>query len=231
MKTIGLIGGMSAESTVSYYTFINRAVNRRLGGHHAAKIILYSVDFAEIERCQTQNDWDGAAAILQRAAKAVERGGADFMLLCTNTMHKVADAIQAAVRPPLIHIADATAEALLADGHRRIALLGTRYTMEETFYSDVLNRHGIETLIPAAPQRKRIDDVIFKELCHGVIEESSRRYYSDVISDLKEKGATAAVLGCTEIGLLLKSDDAALPLYDTTTLHAGKAVELALQDR
>ena len=203
MKTIGLLGGMSWESTVSYYQIINRIVKQRLGGLHSAKCLLYSVDFAEIEVCQAKGRWDDAAAILVEAARSLERGGADFLLICTNTMHKVAPEVAAGVSIPLLHLGEVTAEALQRQGIGKAALLGTRYTMEEDFYSGVLRRRGIEVLIPEAADRAMINDVIFQELCLGRIEDASRQKLLSVIDGLRERGAQGVVLGCTEIGLLL----------------------------
>lgn len=228
MKTIGLLGGMSWESTVSYYQIINRVVKQRLGGLHSAKCLLYSVDFAEIEVCQVEGRWDDAAAILVEAARSLERGGADFLLICTNTMHKVAPAVAAGVSIPLLHLAEVTADALLRQGIVKAALLGTRYTMEEDFYCGVLRRRGIEVLIPEARDRAMINDVIFKELCLGRIEDASRRKILTVIDGLRERGAQGVVLGCTEIGLLVPPQDGDFPLLDTTLLHATAAAEMAL---
>ena len=228
MKTIGLLGGMSWESTVSYYQIINRVVKQRLGGLHSAKCLLYSVDFAEIEVCQVEGRWDDAAAILVEAARSLERGGADFLLICTNTMHKVAPAVAAGVSIPLLHLAEVTADALLRQGIVKAALLGTRYTMEEDFYCGVLRRRGIEVLIPEAQDRAMINDVIFKELCLGRIEDASRRKILTVIDGLRERGARGVVLGCTEIGLLVPPQDGDFPLLDTTLLHATAAAEMAL---
>lgn len=228
MKTIGLLGGMSWESTVSYYQIINRIVKQRLGGLHSAKCLLYSVDFAEIEVCQVEERWDDAAAILVEAARSLERGGADFLLICTNTMHKVAPAVAAGVSIPLLHLAEVTADALLRQGIVKAALLGTRYTMEEDFYCGVLRRRGIEVLIPEARDRAMINDVIFKELCLGRIEDASRRKILTVIDGLRERGAQGVVLGCTEIGLLVPPQDGDFPLLDTTLLHATAAAEMAL---
>ena len=228
MKTIGLLGGMSWESTVSYYQIINRVVKQRLGGFHSAKCLLFSVDFAEIETCQAEGRWDDAAAILADGARRLERGGADFLLICTNTMHKVAPQVAAAVNIPLLHLAEVTANELLRRGMTRAALLGTRYTMEEDFYSGVLQRRGIEVLTPDAEGRGMINDVIFQELCMGRIEEASRQKFLSVIDGLCGQGAQGIVLGCTEIGLLVRPQDTDAPLLDTTLLHATAAAEMAL---
>ncbi|MFT4302761.1 MAG: aspartate/glutamate racemase family protein [Desulfovibrio sp.] len=228
MKTIGLLGGMSWESTVSYYQIINRVVKQRLGGFHSAKCLLLSVDFAEIETCQAKGRWDDAAAILADGARRLERGGADFMLICTNTMHKVAPQVAAAVSVPLLHLAEVTADELLRRGMTKAALLGTRYTMEEDFYSGVLQRRGIEVLTPDAEDRGMINDVIFQELCMGRIEDASRQKLLSVIDGLRRQGAQGIVLGCTEIGLLVRPQDTDAPMLDTTLLHATAAAELAL---
>ena len=230
MKTIGLIGGMSWESTISYYQIINETVRERLGGLHSAKILLYSVDFDEIERYQSSGQWEQAGHILGRAAQTLEGSGADFILLCTNTLHKVAAQIAAMIHIPLLHIADATADALQRDGVRRVALLGTKYTMTENFYRQKLADRGFEVLLPDASDMEQIHRIIFQELCLGQICETSRRFFCRVIERLKLQGAEAAILGCTEIGLLLHPEDPSLPLYDTAALHARHAAELALAD-
>ena len=228
VKTIGLIGGMSWESTVSYYRGLNEAVRDRLGGLHSAKLVLVSVDFADIEVLQHRGDWDAAARILGAAAESLQNAGADFMLLCTNTMHKVAPQLERAVQLPLLHIADATATKLHEDGVARVALLGTRFTMEQPFYRERLERAGLEVLVPEPDERLRIHDVIYDELCRGIIEPDSRRAYLDIISSLAERGAQAVILGCTEIGLLVHPTDTHVPLYDTTSIHVDQAIELAL---
>lgn len=229
MKTIGMIGGMSWESTLSYYRAINEGVKRERGGFHSAKIVLYSVDFAEIEHLQALGDWQGAAVILAAAAQAVEAGGADFLMICTNTMHKVAAQVAEAVSIPLLHIADATAEQLLADGISKVGLLGTAFTMEHDFYKKRLTeKYGIEVVIPDDVDRRIVHDVIFTELCLGLIQESSRVEYIRIIEQLADQGAQAVILGCTEIALLLGQRDTSVPLYDTTALHARKAVDVAL---
>nr|MBL8457080.1 aspartate/glutamate racemase family protein [Zoogloeaceae bacterium] len=229
MKTIGLLGGMSWESTVPYYRQINEAVKARLGGLHSARIVLYSVDFAGIERLQQCGDWAAAGVVLADAARALERAGADFIVLCTNTMHKVAPAIEAAVGIPLLHIADPTAAAIRAAGLRRVGLLGTRFTMEQAFYRDRLaGHHGIEVLVPEAADRDVVHRVIYEELCLGRVEEVSRKAYRDTMQRLVARGAQAVILGCTEIGLLVGPQDASVPLFDTTAIHAGAAAEAAL---
>ena len=229
MKTIGLLGGMSWESTVPYYRQINEAVKARRGGLHSAKIVLYSVDFAEIERLQHRGDWAAAGALLADAARALERAGADFIVLCTNTMHKVAPAIEAAVKIPLLHIADPTAAAIHHAGLRRVGLLGTRFTMEQDFYRGRLaGQHGIEVLIPEADDRDRVHRVIYEELCLGRIEEASRQAYREVMRRLVERGVQGIILGCTEISLLVGAQDASVALFDTTRIHAEAAAALAL---
>ncbi|WP_028302177.1 aspartate/glutamate racemase family protein [Oceanospirillum beijerinckii] len=229
MKTIGMLGGMSWESTASYYQALNQEVKARLGGLHSAKICLYSVDFAEIEQLQHQGQWQQTAEILTDAAQKVEAGGADFLLICTNTMHKVADEIQSGISIPILHIADATAEALLADGCTKVGLLGTGFTMQEAFYKQRLkDKFCIEVLVPEEPEQEQVHHIIYQELCQGEIREESRQVYLEVIDQLAEKGAQAIILGCTEIALLVQQNHTQVPLYDTTALHAAKAVELAL---
>lgn len=229
MKTIGLLGGMSWESTLPYYRHINEAVRERLGGLHSARLVLYSLDFHEIEALQRQGDWAAAGTLLADAARRLESAGADFLLLCTNTMHKVADAIEAASDLPLLHIADPTAAAIQAAGLQRVGLLGTRFTMEQPFYRQRLeDRHGIQVLVPDEPDRAEVHRVIYEELCRGVVSEASRQAYRQVISRLVARGAQAVILGCTEIGLLVRADDAEVPLFDTCVLHAQAAAERAL---
>ena len=225
MKTIGLLGGMSWESTTSYYQLINTGVNQALGGLHSAKIVMYSVDFHEIEQFQRQNQWAESAALLANAAKSIELAGADFVLLCTNTMHKVAAEIEQAMSIPLLHIADATAECLVKQGISKVGLLGTRFTMEQDFYKGRLTeRFGIEVIVPSAPERDLVHSVIYEELCQGRICESSRAQYIEIINTLHHAGAQAVILGCTEIGLLVSQKDVEVPLYDTTKIHATAAV-------
>ena len=230
VKTIGLIGGMSWESTIPYYRHINEAVKRRLGGLHSARVILFSVDFHDIEQLQHGDKWDEAGAVLAEAASALERAGADFIVVCTNTMHKVAPAIEAAVRIPLLHIADPTARAIKHAGLHAVGLLGTRFTMEQAFYRDRLQQdHGIEVLVPDAADREMVHRIIYDELCLGQIEDGSRDAYRAVISRLVTRGAQAVILGCTEISLLVGADDASVPLFDTTAIHAHAAAEYALE--
>jgi aspartate racemase len=229
MKTIGLIGGMSWESSAEYYRMINEAVQRRLGGFHSAQCLMFSVDFADIEELQHSGRWDDAADRLADAARRLERGGADLLVLCTNTMHRVADEVAAATSLPLVHIADPTADAIKARGIGAVGLLGTRYTMEQDFYRGRLaSRHGLEVLVPEEPARTVVHDVIYDELVLGKIEERSRAAYRAVMTGLVERGAEAIILGCTEIELLVGADDADVPLFDTTRIHAERAVELAL---
>ena len=229
MKTIGLIGGMSWESTALYYRLINEMTARRLGGLHSAKILLYSVDFEEVERLQRAGDWEQCGVLLADAACRLERGGADFLVICTNTMHKVEARIREACALPLLHIADATADALLAAGVRKTALLGTVYTMTQAFYKDRLTARGIEVLTPEAADREMINDVIYNELCRGVVSPASRERYRAVIEDLARRGAEGVILGCTEIGMLIGPEDVSLPVFDTTRIHAERAALLALE--
>lgn len=229
MKTIGLIGGMSSESTVPYYRIVNQTVNERLGGLHSAKVILYSVDFAEIEALQHTGNWAEAGALLAGAARGLEAAGADVLVLCTNTMHKVAPAIESAVRIPLLHIADPTAAAIKHAGIAVVGLLGTRFTMEESFYRQRLtDRHGLRVLVPDDADRAVIHRVIYEELCAGIVSTASRDAYRGIIARLVERGAQAVILGCTEISLLVAPADSAVPLFDTTALHAREAALWAL---
>jgi len=230
MKVIGLIGGMSWESTVEYYRLMNEAVKQRLGGLHSAKCVLYSVDFAEVEEHQRQGKWPEAAELLTGAALNVEQGGADFVVLCTNTMHKVADAIQSRIGIPLLHIADATANAVKRAGLHRMGLLGTRFTMEDDFYRGRLtNQFGLEVVIPNAEDRHAVHRVIYEELCVGKIRHESRTQLTGIINRLVEMGAQGIILGCTELGLLLDAKDSRVPLFDTTQVHALAAVEAAMK--
>jgi aspartate racemase len=230
MKTIGLIGGMSWESSAEYYRIINETTKARLGGLHSAKSILYSVDFAEIETLQHQRRWEETARLLSHAAKSLEAGGAEFIILCTNTMHKVAGEIEANIRIPLLHIADATARIIQTQGLRRIGLLGTRFTMEEDFYKGRLTqKHGLEVLVPDLGDREIVHRVIYEELCVGHINQASRQQFVTIMEHLAGAGAEGIILGCTEIGLLVKEGDSPLPLFDTTRLHAEAAVSYALE--
>ncbi len=230
MKTIGLIGGMSWESSAEYYRLINEEVKGRLGGLHSAQCILYSVDFAEIETCQSSGEWEKAAEILANAAGSLEAAGAEFIVLCTNTMHKVADEIQAGLQIPLLHIADMTAQQALTSNIRTIGLLGTRYTMEQEFYSSRLEAQGIKVLTPEEGDKAVVNEVIYQELCLGIINQESRNQFKRIIADLVEQGAQGIVLGCTEIGLLIKQEDSAVSLLDTTLIHASGAVDYALTE-
>jgi aspartate racemase len=229
MKTIGLVGGMSWESSIEYYRIINEEVRTRLGGLHSARLVMFSVDFAEIEPLQHEGKWDEAARKLVAAAGSVESAGADFVLLCTNTMHKVADRLEAAVEIPLLHIADPTARKIQARGLSKVGLLGTRFTMEEDFYKGrLVEKHGLDVLVPDDEHREIIHRIIYDELCLGQVRPSSRDRYLDIIDRLVDRGAEGIILGCTEIGLLIREGDTAVPLFDTTTIHAAAAVELAL---
>ena len=228
MKTIGLIGGMSWESTVTYYQVINRVVAERLGGLHSARIVLYSVDFDEIGRCQSSGAWDRSAQILAEAARALERAGADMVLICTNTMHKVAGEVASAVSIPLPHIADMTADEPERENIKTVGLLGTRYTMEQDFYTGVLEKRGITVLTPDEKDRSIVNHVIFDELCRGEIRDESRAEFLRIIHGLAENGAQGLILGCTEIGLLVCSGDTDVPLFDTTFIHARGAAQKAL---
>ncbi|EGU51933.1 hypothetical protein VINI7043_27760 [Vibrio nigripulchritudo ATCC 27043] len=231
MKVIGMIGGMSWESTVSYYQAINRLTNQKLGGFHSAKICLYSVDFSEIEELQRAGNWAATAAILSDAAKSLESAGADCILICTNTMHKVASEVQASVTIPLIHIADPTGQALQTHGVKKVGLLGTRFTMEQEFYRNRIEQEfEISVLVPNQEQQNDVHRIIYEELCHGKILDKSRAIYLDVIQSLKADGAEAVILGCTEIALLVKQEHTDIPLFDTTELHSLSAVEFALSD-
>jgi aspartate racemase len=230
VKTIGLIGGMSWESSAEYYRLINEEVKRRLGGLHSARTLMLSVDFAEIEELQRAGAWEEASKRLIDAGRRLERGGADFVLLCTNTMHRVADELEQALAIPLVHIADATAEAIEAAEIATVGLLGTRYTMEQNFYRGRLaDRHGLNVIVPDEPGRTLVHDVIYDELVLGRVEGPSRAAFAEIIGGLVEQGAEAIVLGCTEIGLLVGEADAPVPLFDTTRIHAERAVELALE--
>lgn len=229
MRTIGLIGGMSWESSAHYYRIVNELVRDAAGGLHSARVLMCSVDFAEIESCQVEERWDDAALDLAEAARALERGGADCVVLCTNTMHKVAAQVAAAIAIPFIHIVDATAAAIRAAGLRRVGLLGTRFTMEEDFYvARLADRSRVEVLVPDAADRAIVNRVIYDELCLGRVEERSRAEYLRIIDDLIARGAEGVVLGCTEIMMLVGEGDVSVPTFDTTTLHARAAVEFAL---
>ena len=230
MKTIGLIGGMSWESSLLYYRIINETVKARLGGLHSASSLMYSFDFEQIETLQHQGRWDDATRLMIEAAQRLERGGADFVTICTNTMHKMADAVQAAISIPLLHIADPTAEQIMAQGFMKVGLLGTRFTMEEAFYKGrLVSKYGLEVVIPDTADRETIHRIIYNELCLGIVKPESRVVYQQIIDALAAAGAQAVILGCTEIGMLLQPQDSALPVFDTTYWHAVAAVEYALQ--
>ena len=230
MKTIGLIGGMSWESSAQYYRIINQEVRQRLGTLHSARSLMLSVDFGEIEHLQHADNWDALAVHMVRAAQGLERGGADVVVLCTNTMHRMAPDIAAAVSIPMLHIADPTATAIVRAGHRKVGLLGTAFTMEQDFYRGRLeDEFGLEVITPGADDRALVHRVIYEELTAGVVRKASREAYRAVIARLVERGAQAIILGCTEIMLLVSAEDSAVPLFDTTTLHALAAVDFALE--
>lgn len=228
LKTLGLIGGMSWESTLPYYREINEVVKVELGGLHSAKIILYSVDFAEVEHLQASGQWQAAGVLLAGIAQKLERAGADALVLCTNTMHKVADAITETVGIPLLHIADPTALAIQHAGYTTVGLLGTRFTMEQDFYRQRLEQHGLTVLTPAQADRDLVHQIIYQELCLGQVHDASRQAYLRVIADLGARGAQAIILGCTEIAMLIQPEDCQLPLFDTTALHARSAAHWAM---
>jgi len=229
MKTIGLLGGMSWESTIGYYRAINEGIKVRLGGFHSAKIVMYSVDFEPIETLQRLGNWQQMGDLLADAARKIEAAGADFLLICTNTMHKVAPHIEQEITMPILHIVDATAEALDRHGIRTVGLLGTAFTMEQDFYTGRLrDNYGLSVLVPEKQDRRRVHDVIFNELCLGRQEAASRQAYLDIINALAERGAEAVILGCTEIGMLVNQNDTEVRLFDTTKIHAERAVDYAL---
>lgn len=231
MKTIGMIGGMSWESTLEYYRIVNQTVKEKLGGFHSAECILYSVDFEAVERLQHRGEWDLLTQLMVDAAQKVKKAGADFVLICTNTMHMMADEVQNSIRIPLLHIVDVTADAIKANGQNRIGLLGTKFTMEHDFYKGRLqNKYGIDVLIPSQEEREVIHEILYSELCLGEIKELSKNKFKDIIHNLIERGAQGVVLGCTEIPLIVHQKDYTVPLYDTTTLHARAAVEYAIRE-
>jgi len=229
MKTIGLIGGMSWESTILYYRIINEEVKEKLGGLHSAKIVLYSVEFDEIEKCQSSGEWEKSGEILGNAARGIENAGADFILICTNTMHKVAPQIASMINIPIVHIADATADELEKRNIKTVGLLGTKYTMTQDFYKQRLIDRGIKVVIPDEEDIETVNSVIFDELCVGKIEDSSREKYKKIIKTLADKGAEGVILGCTEIGLLISQTDVDIPVFDTTVIHAKRAAELSME--
>ncbi len=229
MKTIGLLGGMSWESTVPYYRLINQRIGERLGALHSAEIVLYSVDFEPIEQLQHAGAWNETGEILLRAARAVEGAGAELLVICTNTMHKVYDQVAAGIGIPMLHIADATAQVITAAGQRTVGLLGTRFTMEQDFYRGRLEkRHGLEVLVPEAPDREIVHRVIYDELCRGQVRDDSRQQYGRIIDGLVDRGAEGVILGCTEIGLLVGPDDVTVPVFDTAAIHARATADMAL---
>ena len=228
MKTIGLIGGMSWESTVTYYQIINQLVKKELGGLHSAQIILYSVEFDEIEKCQAAGEWEKSGEILGNAAKGLEAAGADFILICTNTMHKVFDQVQSYVKVPLLHIAQVTADALKRENITKVGLLGTRYTMEQDFYKGKLAENGIEVITPEGKDIDTVNSIIFNELCLGEIKGESRKKYLAIMDEMTAKGAQGIILGCTEIGLLVNQKDTAAKLFDTTQIHGETAALMSL---
>jgi aspartate racemase len=229
MRTLGLIGGMTWHSTVDYYRLINEGIQARLGGSHSAELVMVSVDFGPIEDMQGRGDWEAMGRLMAGAARTLESAGAEGLIICANTMHRLADDITTAVKIPLIHIADATAGSIKEKGLETVGLLGTRYTMELDFYRGRLERaHGLKVLIPEEPGRTSVHDVIYNELAHGTVLEASRRAYVAVIEDLKRRGAEGVILGCTEIPLLIKAADGPIPVFDTTALHAAAAVDFAL---
>ena len=227
-RVIGLLGGMSWESSAEYYRLVNERVRDRLGGLHSARIVMASLDFAEVEALQVAGRWEDAGTLLVDAARGLEGAGAELLLLCTNTMHKVADQVEAAIGIPLVHLADATAAAVTRRGLRRVGLLGTAFTMEQDFYRDRLARHGLEVLVPHADDRASVHRIIYDELCLGIVREESRQTYREVIARLVEAGVEGVVLGCTEIELLITADDSAVPVFPTTRLHVEAAVDAAL---
>jgi len=231
MKTIGLIGGMSWESSVVYYELINKKVREALGGFHSCKNIMVTVDFAEIEKLQHEGNWDALDALMATSARQLEKAGADIVILCTNTMHLCSDAITNAIAIPFLHIAEATAQEIKKQGLKKIALLGTKFTMEKDFYKDILiQKYGIEVLIPTAEERTQVHDIIYNELVHGQIKDESRAIYKTIIKNLEQRGAQGVILGCTEIPLLISATDVAISVFDTTKIHAESAVDWALNN-
>ena len=229
MKTIGLLGGMSWESTLGYYRTINEGIKKSLGGFHSARIVMYSVDFEPIEKLQRTGGWEGAAIILSEAAQSIQAAGADFLLICTNTMHRIAPEIEAAIQIPLLHIADATADIIVNEGIKSVGLLGTAFTMEQEFFkAKLINNYGLQVLVPNENDRKIVHNIIYQELCLGKINSGSKAEYLRIINTLATQGAEAIILGCTEIGMLINQKDTNVRLLDTTAIHAEKAVEYAL---
>ena len=232
MKTIGLIGGMSWESTAEYYRIINEAVKERLGGFHSAKIVMYSVDFKEMRELQLEARWAEATNLMIDAARRVERGGADFVLICTNTMHKMAEEVEASISIPLLHIADVTAERIISSGLKRVGLLGSAFTMEQDFYKGrLIDKYGLEVVIPSQIERQVVDNIIFNELCLGEIKDSSREQIKTIMGNLVDDGSQGIILGCTELPSLIKQKDCSVPLFDTTAIHAKAAAEYAFRNQ
>ena len=229
MKTIGMLGGMSWESTVTYYQLINQTIKEKLGGLHSAKCLLYSVDFAEIEEYQSKGKWDEVGGVLAAEAAKLEAAGADFIVICTNTMHKVSPQIEAAISIPIIHIAEATADQLEKSGISKVALLGTKYTMTQDFYKRRLTNRGIEVLIPTEKDIELVNSVIYNQLCRGILSAESKAEHIRIIRELVKRGAQGVILGCTEIGLLIKQEDVEIPLFDTAVIHATKAALTAIE--
>ena len=228
MKTIGLIGGMSWESTVTYYQLLNRMARERLGGLHSAEILMWSFDFATIEALQAAGDWAGATSRMTDVAQRLERGGAECLLICTNTMHKMADEVSAAVDIPLLHIADVTASAIKKNGANKPLLLATRYTMEQDFYTQRLRHQGVDVVIPEDKDRTIVHDIIYQELCKGIVQKTSKQKYIDIVNSMTTDRTDSLIFGCTEVGLLISSDDFSIPCFDTTTLHAQAAIDFAI---
>jgi aspartate racemase len=229
MQTIGLIGGMSWESSLEYYRLINQIVKEKLGGMHSAQSLMYSVDFDPIQKLQHKDEWDKLTEMMIDAAKRLEKGGADFVVICTNTMHKMAEDVEKNISLPLVHIADATAESIKSQKLNKIGLLGTKFTMEQDFYSKRLaDKHQLDVIIPSAEEREIVHQIIYNELCMGQIKDDSKKAYQEIIHNLQQNGAEGVILGCTEIPLLIKQEDVSIPIFDTTTLHAKKAVERAM---
>ena len=226
MKTIGLIGGMSWESTITYYQVINETVKNTLGGFHSSKIMMYNVDFAELEKNMSEGNWDGNAKILSEASKRLEKAGADFIVIATNTMHKLVPQIEKEINIPILHIADATATAIKKDGHKKVALLGTKFTMTQDFIKQRLIDAGLEVIVPDEEDIKTVNEIIFNELCLGSVLDSSREKYKRIIEKMKAQGAEGVILGCTEIGMLISQKDSVLPVYDTTLIHAAEAARI-----
>ena len=229
MKTIGLIGGMSWESTVTYYRIINQTIKEKLGGFHSAKLVLYSVDFAEIEEYQANGEWEKGGEVLTTAALSLQKAGADYIIICTNTMHKVVPQIEDNIQIPIVHIADATADQLEENNIKTVALLGTKYTMTQEFYKERIEKRGIRVIVPCAADIELVNHVIYEELCLGQIKDESKQEYLRIINELKEQGAQGVILGCTEIGLLVKQADTTLPVFDTAKIHATVAALSAIK--